>query len=571
MDSATGDALLLGEVEQFHIGSRTISTGMLAWFLTTVWRIEPEEVDDAICDGGGDKGIDALVVDDDLLEITIMQGKWRQDPSKATQGDGDLKKLIGAADYFQSPETVRGLLASKPNVELERLLVRQHVEEKISEGRYSVKLIFVTNADLDSSADDYIEVRAGLSPPLTVWDRSQLVDAAERTRRPELREEIVTLDAVAPPSEVPLTESERLAIGLVPAKELVKLPGISDHTIFSRNVRLFAGRTRINNELRGTVQNLDEHRLFPAYHNGLTLLTESLAIDGSTMTLTRVGVVNGCQSLITLNDNRDALTDDLLLVVKVVEVPDGSDVADKITHRSNNQNAVTLRDQRSSDSVMRDLQQSVQEEFGNDFGFGIRLGERLSARPVLENSLAAQLIMSAYLREPWAAVRKVRLFDQDYRRIFSRAITPHKLYLLHLINQAVMSAREDLRDELRASFASIRYTLVYLIAEILRESEPGTQLLDQPQRWLRGAERDVKDALEAIVHELIDVVNSHVEEEVAKSDTYDAKVAFKSRPGVVPLQTDVVRDARRQARKDARRNTSENSYLFSVSPAPQKR
>ncbi len=64
--------------EQFGpylIGDRTESSAMLAWFLEHVWREEPDEVEDALCDGGNDKGIDAIVIDEDAREITAFQAK----------------------------------------------------------------------------------------------------------------------------------------------------------------------------------------------------------------------------------------------------------------------------------------------------------------------------------------------------------------------------------------------------------------------------------------------------------------------------------------------------------------
>src|SRR5712692_3524604 len=106
--------LIEAEIAIHQIGSRTQSAALLAWFLHAVWRMEPEDVDDAICDGAGDKGIDALVVDDDLREITIVQSKHRDKPD-AEQGDQDLRNLVGAAAYFESPEAVDGLIRSKPN------------------------------------------------------------------------------------------------------------------------------------------------------------------------------------------------------------------------------------------------------------------------------------------------------------------------------------------------------------------------------------------------------------------------------------------------------------------------
>jgi hypothetical protein len=307
--------------------------------------------------------------------------------------------------------------------------------------------------------------------------------------------------------------------------------------------------------------NLDEHRLFPAYHNGLTLLTKK--IDGVTddsITLEGVGVVNGCQSLITLYDNKSSLTDELQLIVKVVEVTGDDKVADQITYRSNNQNAVTLRDQRSSDTTMRDLQQAVAEQYGSRFALITRVGEVVEATETLENTLAAQLITAAFLGEPWAAVRKVRLFDQDYRRIFNRTITADRLYLLHLIDRAVGTQRENLRADLRASYASIRFTLVHLVRLVLGTSDAGERLLVEPEAWLPEEEASLVTALELIATEVVDSTNYHVQAELQTNGDYDPKVVFKSRGGVSRLETDVLRDARRQAGRPA-------SYLFTLTPA----
>nr|MBA2556085.1 hypothetical protein [Chloroflexota bacterium] len=111
-------------------GTRTRSTALLAWFLHAAWRVDLDHVDDAICDGGGDKGIDGLVVDDDLREITLFQAKHRRSADQE-QGDKDLKALLGAAAYFERAESVDGLLASNPNNELRKLLLRMRVREKV--------------------------------------------------------------------------------------------------------------------------------------------------------------------------------------------------------------------------------------------------------------------------------------------------------------------------------------------------------------------------------------------------------------------------------------------------------
>src|SRR5436190_21635110 len=110
---ATGVHKLIAEqITPHYIGTRTQAAALLAWFLQTVWRMEDSDVDVAICDGGGDKGIDAIVVDDELAEITILQSKYKRRAS-GEQGDKDLKNLVGAERYFTSKSAVDQLLRSK--------------------------------------------------------------------------------------------------------------------------------------------------------------------------------------------------------------------------------------------------------------------------------------------------------------------------------------------------------------------------------------------------------------------------------------------------------------------------
>ena len=99
--------LIEEEIAALQRGSRTKSAALLAWFLAAVWRVEPEDIDDAICDGPGDKGIDGLIVDDTLEEITILQSKYR-DGVDAGQGDADLERLLGRQLFSR----VRSLLIS---------------------------------------------------------------------------------------------------------------------------------------------------------------------------------------------------------------------------------------------------------------------------------------------------------------------------------------------------------------------------------------------------------------------------------------------------------------------------
>jgi hypothetical protein len=195
-----------------------------------------------------------------------------------------------------------------------------------------------------------------------------------------------------------------------------------------------------------------------------------------------------------LYNGRRSLTPALKLLVKVVELPESdSSLSDTITYRANNQNPVNIRDQRSTDSIQLDLQRQVSAAFGTTFGYTVKAGENLGTERVLDNMLAAQMITAVFGQRPWAAVRKVRLFDQDYHDLFTSNIDAHKLYLLQLISEAVDAARDALRGELRSSFASVRFTVAALVADVLRLSPQGDLLLQHPERWLPAQSRKVLD------------------------------------------------------------------------------
>lgn len=559
-------ALLKSESQSsaFRSGSRTESAGLLAWFLTNFWLLEPEEVDDAICDGGGDKGIDALVVDDETGDITLFQAKHHK-KAGADQGDKDLKNLFGAAKYFDTIQAVDGLLASKPNAELTRLLHRTAIRDRVADGSSATRLVFVTDGVLDASGRSYAESVASVSPPMEIWDLTRLAPIAARTKAPALLPGKHTIRCVAPCGLVALTPDTPMAVGIAKAKDLLnRLPGIDNLSIFHWNVRLSEGKTRINRELAKTVSDAGEHSLFPAYHNGLTLVTNSLSVRGKSMTLDGVSVVNGCQSLLTLFENSTALTDDLTVLVKVVQVDSNNELTDKITYRTNNQNPVDMRDQRSSDRKQRDLKASVNEDYPTTFAFAIRQGEQHpDGVPVFDNRQAAQLLMAVYLKQPWLAVRKVRLFDQDYRRIFDRHVDSHRLHFLWRLDSVVVANKAKLTPDLQAGFASIRLALAHLTAELLRESPEGSDLLAAPERWLPDLDAEVFAKVSELVGEAIESLHGYIQnEEIDRKNTgedFDPKVHFKSERGVSAATTEVLRMARRLAVRDS-------DYFFNIAP-----
>jgi hypothetical protein len=62
-------------------------------------------------------------------------------------------------------------------------------------------------------------------------------------------------------------------------------------------------------------------------------------------------------------------------------------------------------------------------------------------------------------------------------------------------SQRCRGARARLRSDLASSFSSIRFTLAFLLAQTLRETEQGRKLLENPQRFLPEQRVEVEQAL----------------------------------------------------------------------------
>ena len=559
---------IANEVDTYEVGARTRSAAQLAWFLSKAWRLDPDQVEDSICDGPGDKGIDGLILDRETSEIVVLQSYHADSPTN-TQGSAKLQQFRGVADYFSSPDAIDTLLASGPNDELKKLLSRLRVRELLDESAgWTVRLVYVTNAEPDASATGYLTANAPNEPPLELWDQARLAAVARRTEIPGFVEEEIRLTLSAS-FERDLGDGRLLVAGLAAGPELAALPGIEDFSVFGLNVRLSLGRTRINRELQNSVKNAQEHHLFPAFHNGLTLLTHRLDYNGDgPVTLEGVSVVNGCQSLMSLFESRTALTDQLEILVKIIQLGDDPELAGEITYRSNNQNPVNYRDQRSTDAVQRDLQAGVTAAYPDQLFYKIRQGEQTPPHvPVLDNVRAAQLLRAVYNGEPHRAVRAVSLFDSEYHDVFTVHVDAHRLYLLYLLDQAIEAKRGGLRADLASSFASVRYTVARIVREVVELSPLGARLFTDPQPWLSGDLPEVQAELERFTQDVVDSLNFHVEEEETEAsergETYDPKVAFKSERGVRALSQRAVKDAERAARRDESRG---ETYLFAVEP-----
>ena len=406
-------------VAKHKVGSRTESRAFLAWFLENYYRLEEVGALDCICDGPDDRGIDGLYVDDNYGRIDVFQSKMIQNNSR-TLGDTQLKEFVGTLTQFEESAFVDEMQETTRNNELSALLADRAVSDKVAQG-YEIRGVFLTNATKDDAAIPYVSNQDNLF----VYDNEELQRAYIPEGRTDPIQESTTFDLFGVSySEFQIGQDVRVVFAPVAATDLVTMNGIANQELFAWNVRQSLGKTNVNKEIAQSVQNAAEHPYFLLYHNGLTVLCDSLETLDDKITISGYTVVNGCQSLSSLYEHRDKTSDELRVLTRLIQIPPESDLAFKISHHSNNQNGIRPRDLQSNSRIQARLQEEFFRQYGNEYFYQVKRGE-LAPNPgteILDNELAARILLAFDLQEPWSCHQTGKLFDDHHARIFLPAL-----------------------------------------------------------------------------------------------------------------------------------------------------
>jgi hypothetical protein len=150
------------------------------------------------------------------------------------------------------------------------------------------------------------------------------------------------------------------------------------------------------------------------FHNGVTIITRRLDISAEKIEIEDYYVVNGCQSISSLYDNRSFITDDLKLLTKFIKLDPSSSEAKMITEFSNNQNGVRPRDFKSNDAIQIRLRKEFTNNYPSDYTYEIKRGETPGLGQPISNEEAGLYLMAFDHREPWATHRKYEVFDDKH-------------------------------------------------------------------------------------------------------------------------------------------------------------
>lgn len=470
----------------------------VAWYLRNILFRDMNETRDDITDGADDKQIDALIIDDDKSLIRIVQGKFTQG------GSVDAEPL---REVFSSWLQIKNLarLQNVANPKLARKL--SELANALDED-YEISFELITTGTLTDAAQHdlqtFQEELAKLSENEAFDATIHVIDAEELKRRYDYA---IETDNPSINYKLQLTGVQYMfheiagtpvVIAALPLKECIKLPGIKDGTLFQKNVRQSLGSSNaVNKGIRSSILG-DKRSDFFFFHNGVTALCNKMQMDGETLTLSGLSVVNGCQSLNTILSCSETVkkVDDAFILFRFYEIPQ-RDRADKISINTNSQSAVKARDLRSNDKRVLAIKKAYEQKYPTGY-FVTKRGEAAPADRnkdhVVELSAFAKNLVAWQTLRPNLSYGETKIFDKYFETLFkNKDYPPENVFALNSWMNKVQSAWVpanplSLNETLLAMKAYAPYHHLYAVAMIFAISSNQSDRVPSAHKALDSAQ-----------------------------------------------------------------------------------
>lgn len=520
-------ANLVQIAQPYKVPGREEASAFLSWFLVNIYRLDIIEVQDIVCDGHGDKGIDGIYVNESEECIDIFQSKTVQNPGK-TLGDTQLKEFVGSLKQLETAEGVDSMISTTGNSQLKNLLIEY--KDRLTSSKYTIRGIFVTNAVKDSNAESFLKATS-LTTQLKVWDKPLIIQMYVPSEKAipatsEIAFDVFGYDYV----KYNVSNTAKVVIAPVLAVDLVQMEGIENQQLFDLNLRKDLEKTKVNKDIGKSIDDTSEHGNFLIYHNGITIICDKLdTSDEGKVKIQGYSVVNGCQTVSSLYRNKSKVTQDLRILTRIIQVnANQSALISRITYNSNNQNGIKARDFRSNTQTQVRLQQEINSSY-SDYFYEIKRGDEPGQRIVIENTLAGQILLAFDLKRPWAVQRYSKIFDDLHQEIFARPeVGGRRIIVLFDLYKEIKRDLLKVEPSLFGGYQITKFFLLYLLSEVLSDDEVGKDFYKKPEDFYGTS--DQKENLLKCIHIILGdlIIDLNGEFKEAGGEDFDFKATFKA-------------------------------------------
>jgi uncharacterized FlaG/YvyC family protein len=392
-----------------------------------------------IVDGGHDKQLDIITIDDDgeSADIYIVQGKSGESfSSNALVQLGNGLKWI-----FRTPRTD---LAQLPNVALrDKIHEIRALQGDRGPSNIRVHVRFATLGDAGSLSHEF---KQELKSIRSEYDNDTFERfTVEALGYDELTELSKALERQTKSVDANLRIKYDTNIGSVlnyqasglkgvvvsvPAKEIATLVnGNPDGAIFDLNIRRYLGaRGGVNKDIQATATAKDLSHEFWFLNNGITVVCDSFDLvqdpDNAMVKLKNLQIVNGCQTATTiaLAQKEGTLRPDVRILARIYET-DNAELVSRIVLTTNNQNQISSRDLRANEPNQLDMEAGF-----NIHGYHYERkpkqydGKTIDPDRLFTNEAVGQAYLAVVLMNPSdARARKGKVWGELHAKVFSGA------------------------------------------------------------------------------------------------------------------------------------------------------
>jgi hypothetical protein len=231
----------------------------IAWYAMAAFRLDETEAREAISyDGGNDRGLDMLVIDDEAERVVIGQSKYLKNTSKHPK-PADLALLLNVIDELDDPQGLR----DAGRTDLAEAAEDYH--SKRADG-YSVQLQFIhpgtTSAELDRLVRSFNRKNLRQSVSAGIINLADLQLVYEDFKGAVGRVQAGSLELLDGRFEHDGAFGKSL-VASIPGSSLKKLYAEHGNRLFDQNVRLFLGTRKgsVNAGIRDTLDDTSNARI----------------------------------------------------------------------------------------------------------------------------------------------------------------------------------------------------------------------------------------------------------------------------------------------------------------------
>lgn len=433
---------ILQSVDELSVRGRVNrSRAFAAWFAITFFDLDEDDaLEAAAADGGNDQGIDLVFADENSQELVVLQAycpenfgkktpksKWdaaisslafvRNPESLIAIGRGDLSETIVSAKQAHPDYTISlGLVSlglNSPEIAASVTAHQKDVKDK------SVSFFYNSQEEILTKYQALVDSEAGIPEEKIEFSGGHIEDKGEYGRA---------------------------WIGSISASELQRLHKAHGDRLFSGNIRLFLGARKggINEQIIKTAK--EDPGIFWALNNGITIVADSVSVDGAGLNIKRFSIVNGCQTTSSLVRAEASVEAKVLLRVIAAK----SSLRNEIVRYNNSQNAVKIWTVRAADSIQEQLRADFKAA-KIEYAPKQQGSRKRKSRKTIELDKVTQYLASSETSFLIQAIdNKSELFDEPYQKLFRRGILAKDVYLAWLVGHFADEERQSLLDGLPA-------------------------------------------------------------------------------------------------------------------------